>query len=57
MAPLSSKKFLDIQANIEYGFTVKRVLDMIKTYSFIGISELCDALFTPSFKISFSICF
>ena len=25
--------------------------------TFIGISELCDALFTSSFKMSFSICF
>ena len=32
-APASSKEFLDIQATIEYGFTLKRVRDMIKTYS------------------------
>ena len=32
-APVSSKEFLDIQANIECGFTVKRVRDMTRTYS------------------------
>ena len=31
--PASSKEFLDIQATIECEFTLKRVLDMIKTYS------------------------
>ena len=29
----SSKEFLDIQANIESGFTLKRVRDMTRTYS------------------------
>ena len=33
MAPASSKEFLDIQATVECGFTVKLVRDMIKTYS------------------------
>ena len=32
-APASSKEFLDIQATIECGFTLKRVRDMIITYS------------------------
>ena len=32
-APVSSKEFLDIQATIECGFTLKRVRDMIRTYS------------------------
>ena len=32
-APASSKEFLDIQANIECGFTLKRVRDMTRTYS------------------------
>ena len=32
-APASSKEFLDIQATIECEFTLKRVRDMIKTYS------------------------
>ena len=31
-APASSKEFLDIQAYIECGFTLKRVPDMIRTY-------------------------
>ena len=31
--PASSKEFLDIQATIECGFTLKCVRDMIKTYS------------------------
>ena len=33
LTPASSKEFLDIQATIECGFTLKRVRDMIKTYS------------------------
>ena len=33
-APASSKEFLDIQATIECGFTLKRVRDMIKTYNY-----------------------
>ena len=32
-APVSSKKFLDIQATIESGFNLKRVRDMVKAYS------------------------
>ena len=32
-APASSKEFLDIQATVECGFTLKRVRDMIRTYS------------------------
>ena len=31
--PASSKEFLDIQATIECGFTLKRVCDMTRTYS------------------------
>ena len=31
--PVSSKEFLDIQGNIECGFTLKRARDMIITYS------------------------
>ena len=31
--PASSKEFLDIQATIECGFTLKHVCDMTKTYS------------------------
>ena len=33
MAPASSKEFLDIQATVECGFTLKLVRDMKKTYS------------------------
>ena len=32
-APVSSKEFLDIQAAIECGLTLKRVRDMMRTYS------------------------
>ena len=32
-APVSSKDFLDIQATIECGFTLKRVHDMTRTHS------------------------
>ena len=32
MASASSKEFLDIQATVECGFTLKLVRDMIKTY-------------------------
>ena len=33
IAPVSSKEFFDIQATIERGFTLRRVCDMIRTYS------------------------
>ena len=33
IAPVSSKEFLDIQASIECGLTLKLVRDMIITYS------------------------
>ena len=32
-APVSSKEFLDIQATIVFGFTLKHVQDMTRTYS------------------------
>ena len=32
-APASSKEFLDIQATIECGFTLKPIHDMTRTYS------------------------
>ena len=32
-APDSSNEFLDIQENMKCGFTLKRVLDMIRSYS------------------------
>ena len=31
--PVSSKEFLDIQATIESGFTLKRIRDIIRTYN------------------------
>ena len=43
-APASSKEFLDIQATIECGFTLKRVRDMIKTYSLILLVLLSEKL-------------
>ena len=33
LEPVSSKEFFDIQATIECGFTLKRVSEMIRTYS------------------------
>ena len=33
-APASSKEFLGIQATMERGFTLKRVRDMTRTYSY-----------------------
>ena len=35
--PASSKEFLDIQATIERGFTLKRVRDMTRTYSLLNV--------------------
>ena len=31
--PVASKEFLDIQATMECGFTLKHICDMIRTYS------------------------
>ena len=36
-APASSKEFLNIQATIECGFTLKHVHDMTRTYSLEGV--------------------
>ena len=41
-APASSKEFLDIQATIERGFTLKRVRDMTRTYSQLDNAVLKD---------------
>ena len=38
--PVSGKEFLDIHANIECGFTLKCVRDIIRTYSTIEICAL-----------------
>ena len=46
MAPASSKGFLDIQATVECGFTLKLVRDMIKTYNHSdGVFDKCKELF------------
>ena len=37
-APASSKEFLDLQATIECGFTLKCILDMTGTYSHVFLS-------------------
>ena len=36
-APASSKEFLDIQAELECGFILERVRDLIRTYSVVFI--------------------
>ena len=36
--PVSSKEFLEIQANIECGFTLKCVCDMLRTYSQVDLA-------------------
>ena len=47
--PVSSKEFLDTQANIECRFTLKRVRDMIRTYSqlcyFLKLTSLLLMIF------------
>ena len=40
-APASSKEFLDIQATIECGFTLKRVRDMRRTYNHVCYYIIC----------------
>ena len=42
-APTSSKEFLDIQATVECGFTLKRVRDMTRTYSQIEQTRQTDS--------------
>ena len=39
IAPVLSKEFLDIQATIEYKFTLKRVRDMIITYNQMHLTD------------------
>ena len=41
---VSSKEILDIQANIECGFTLKRVRDKRKTYSQMNRKDKCSQL-------------
>ena len=40
--PASSKEFLDIQETIECGFTLKRICDMIRTYSQMHCTDKCS---------------
>ena len=48
-APASRKEFLDIQATIKCGFTLKRVRDMTRTYSCKDdMKILQDLRFQPS---------
>ena len=42
IAPVSRKKFFDIQATIECRFTLQRVRDMIRTYSQMHRTEKCS---------------
>ena len=52
-APALSKEFLDIQATVECGFTLKRVLDMTRTYcqmSRFGISTKLHIRFKLKIK-------
>ena len=39
--PVSGKEFLDIQVTIECGFTLKRLRDMIRTYSHYFLFSIC----------------
>ena len=43
--PASSKEFLDIQATIECGFTLKHVRDMTRTYSQRNVSTFITFMF------------
>ena len=44
-APASTKEFLNIQATIDSGFTLKRVRDMIRTYSITDSLEMSLEVF------------
>ena len=46
-----SKAFLDIQATIDCGFTLKRVHDMIRTYSLVKSSDLNKKIATLATKV------
>ena len=45
MVPVLSEEFLDIQATIECEFTLKRVGDMIRTYSQCSTSNVLPKVF------------
>ena len=55
-AHVLSKEFLDIQATIECGFTLKRVRDMIKTYNlqyvFQRVNKTINVLYKLQKKLS-----
>ena len=54
-APASSKEFLDIQATIECGFTLKSVRDMTRTYSiFKCCPSFCTLYLWPLESIIFN---
>ena len=46
-----SKEFLDIQATIEYGFTLKRVRDMTRTYSQLSTLEVFAKIMAKSHQL------
>ena len=46
-----SKAFLDIEATIDCGFTLKRVRDMIRTYSLVKSSDLNKKIATLATKV------
>ena len=53
LAPVTSKEFLDIQATIECGFTLKCVRDMIRTYSQVIATTIFESIHTKEkFNIS-----
>ena len=56
MSHVSSKKLLEIQENIEYGFTLKRVRDMIKKYSQVLFIHLSFISTVKYIHQSWNIC-
>ena len=57
-APASSKEFLDIQATIECGFTLKRVHDMTRTYTHLfGLFLTCLLDLAIQMFTSVSFCY
>ena len=54
-APVSSKEFLDIQATIECGFTLKRIRDMTRRYSYND--KLGNELAEENFETVYVVCY
>ena len=50
IAPVSTKRLLDIQATMKCRFTLKRVRDMIITYSLINMFSLFAIFLQRSFR-------